>query len=153
MLTRIAPRSLSAIAAPFLLSACVTNPQSGPAIAKLNPASIAASPDKWDGRQVEVVGLLVWESGGFGLHQDYGTYCRGAEHAAIYVHWEDWPGVTKSDTRRRVMIRGVFRNRVGTKQQNGSTLVVAGALGPGPLEPGGVVSWLSPPQRPCPNRS
>lgn len=122
-------------------------------MAKVNPASIAASPAAWDGRTVEVVGLVVWEGGSFGLYQDYGAYCRGAERAAIYVHWAEWPGVTKADSRRRAIVRGVFRNRLGAKLPNGNTLSLAAAPGPGPLEPGAVVRWLSKPQRPCPNRS
>ena len=143
------------VAAPaFLLAACATTPQPGqPIIAKVNPASIAASPTTWDGRNVEIVGLLVWEGGSFGLYQDYGTYCRGSEHAAIYVHWDEWPGVSKKDSRRRAIVRGVFRNRVGVKQPDGSMPTFAGAPGPGPLEPGVIVRWLSKPQRQCPNRS
>jgi hypothetical protein len=143
--------SLGTIAVTLLLAGCATAP-TGPQIAKVNPASIAASPATWDGREVEVVGLLVWQDGSFGLYQDYGTYCRGAERAAIYAHWEDWPGVTKKDSRRRVIVRGVFHNRVGAKQPDGTTLTLASAPGPGPLEPG-TIKWLSDPQRPCPNRS
>lgn len=152
-LDRIVGGSLGAAAAAAFLAACATSPQAGPGIAKVNPSSIAASPATWDGREVEIVGLVVWESGSFGLYQDYGTYCRGAEHAAIYANWAQWPGVSKKDSRRRVIVRGVFRNRVGAKQSDGSTLILAGAPGPGPLEPGVVVGWLSKPQRPCPNRS
>ena len=148
MLTRLTLAGSAAL----LLAACATT-QSGPRIAKVNPASIAAAPATWDGREVEVVGLLVWEDGSFGLYQDYGTYCRGSEHAAIYVHWAEWPGVTKADTRRRVTVRGVFRNRVWTKLPDGTTLTLAAAPGPGPLEPGTVLRWLSKPERPCPNRS
>jgi hypothetical protein len=148
----IAGGSLTAVAA-LLLTACATTPQPGPTIAKVNPASIATSPVTWDGREVEIVGLVVWEDGSFGLYQDYGTYCRGAEHAAIYAHWAEWPGVSKKDSRRRAIVRGVFRNRVDTKQSDGSTLLLAAAPGPGPLEPGFIVRWLSKPQRPCPNRS
>ncbi len=150
---RIAVGSLSVAAAAFLLAACATSPQAGAEIAKVNPASIAASPGTWDGREVEIVGLVVWESGSFGLYQDYGTYCRGAERAAIYAHWEEWPGVSKKDSRRSAIVRGVFRNRVGVRQPDGSTLTLASAPGPGPLEPGVIVRWLSKPKRPCPNRS
>ena len=150
---RAAVGSFGAVASALLLAACATSPARGPIIAKVNPASIAASPAAWDGREVEVVGLIVWEDGSFGLYQDYGTYCRGAEHAAIYAHWAEWPGVSKKDSRRRALVRGVFRNRLGTKQPDGSTLSLAAAPGPGPLEPGVVVRWLSQPQRPCPNRS
>lgn len=162
MLTRImiASRSASpgwhplcAVATACLLAACATTTPRGPVIAKVNPASIAASPAAWDGREVEIVGLVIWENGAFGLYQDYGTYCRGAEHAAIYAHWAEWPGVSAKDSRRRAVVRGVFRNRLGAKQPDGSTLSLAAAPGPGPLEPGNIVRWLSKPQRPCPNRS
>lgn len=148
MLTRLP----SLAAATLLVAGCATSPPAGPVITKVNPSSIAADPAAWDGREVEIVGLLVWEDGAFGLYQDYGTYCRAAEHAAIYVHWAEWPGVTQKDSRRRVIVRGVFRNRVGVKQPNGSTPVLAAAPGPGPVEPGSIVRWLSKPQRPCPNR-
>ena len=150
---RISAASLGLAAAGFLLAACATSRQAGPVIAKVNPASIAASPATWDGREVEIVGLVVWESGSFGLYQDYGTYCRAAEHAAIYAHWPDWPGVSNKDSRRRAVVRGIFRNRLGVRQPDGSTPILAAAPGPGPLEPGAVVKWLSKPQRPCPNRS
>jgi hypothetical protein len=150
---RTAVGFLSVVGTALALAACATASPPGPVTAKVNPASIAGSPATWDGRQVEVVGLVVWEDGAFGLYQDYGTYCRAAEHAAIYAHWPDWPGVSKQDSRRRAIVRGVFRNLVGTRQPNGSTLSVAAAPGPGPLEPGLIVKWLSKPQRPCPNRS
>ena len=155
---RIAAGSLVLAAAGLLLAACAASRPAGSGqkpvlIAKVNPASIAAAPMNWDGRQVEIVGLVVWESGSFGLYQDYGTYCRGAEQAAIYAHWEEWAGVSKKDSRRRAIVRGVFHNREGVKQPDGSTLIAAGAPGPGPLEPGFIVRWLSKPQRPCPNRS
>jgi len=146
-------RSPGIISVVLLLAACATAPPTGAGIAKVNPASIAASPAAWDGRAVEVIGLVVWEDGAFGLYQDYGTYCRAADHAAIYVNWAEWPGVTKKDSRRRVVVRGIFRNRLNTRQPDGSTLTLAAAPGPGPLEPGAIVSWLSKPRRPCPNHS
>jgi hypothetical protein len=134
---RKAGSGLVIAAATILLAGCAT--LSGPrdTIAHVNPASIAASPAEWDGRQVEMVGLLVWDN--LALYQDYGTYCRGSEHTAITVDWHNWPGVTRGDDRRRVVVRGVFHNRPGIA-----------AAGPGPLEPGQVVRWLSAPARPCP---
>jgi hypothetical protein len=150
---RVAVSSFGMAAFALLLAACVTRPQEGARIAKVNPASIAASPATWDGREVEIVGLVVWESGSSGLYQDYGTYCRGAEHAAIYAAWEQWTGLSKKDSRRLAIVRGLFRNRAGIKQPDGSVPVLAGAPGPGPLEPGVIVRWLSKPERPCPNRS
>jgi hypothetical protein len=113
----------------------------GPAadsIAKVNPASLAATPAKWDGREVEIVGLLVWDGENRSLHQSYGTYCRAADKAGIHVDWTGWAGVSAADNRRQVVVRGVFRN------------ISAGAPGPGLLEPGAVVRWLSPPMKPCP---
>ncbi len=146
-------RITATTSAGLLLAACATVAPKGPQIARVNPASIAASPASWDGRQVEIVGLVVWEDGAFGLYQDYGTYCRASENAAIYVHWAEWPGVSKKDSRRRAVVRGIFRNRLGAKLPDGNTLTLTAAPGPGPLEPGAVVRWLSEPQRPCPNRS
>ncbi len=150
---RIAGGSFGVAVAAFLLAACATGPQPEPRIAKVNPASIAADPRAWDGRELEIVGLVIWEEGSAGLYQDFGAYCRAAEKAAIYAPWEGWAGVTKKDSRRRAIVRGVFRNRVGFKQSDGSTLILPEAPGPGPLEPGVIVRWLSKPQRPCPNRS
>lgn len=138
--------------ASLLLGACATVPQPEKGIAKVNPASLAAAPAAWDGREVEIVGLVVWESGMSGLYQSYGAYCRGAERAAINVRWDMWPGVSPKDSRRRAILRGVFRNRVGPPQADGSTAISASAPGPGPLEPGNIVRWLSNPERPCRNR-
>ena len=134
-----------------LLAACVTSPQRMDDIAKVNPASIAADPATWDGREVEIVGLLVWEGGDLGLYQSYGAYCRGGNHTAIHALWQEWPGVSERDSRRRAIVRGVFRNREGANQPGGPTATSMGT-GPGPLEPGLIVKWLSEPQRPCPNR-
>ena len=145
-----ASATLTAVA--FLLAGCVTTPEPKTAIAKVNPASIAAAPAAWDGREVEMVGLIVWESGMFGLYQSYGAYCRGAEGAAINVPWDKWPGVSPKDNRRRAIVRGVFRNAGGLPQPDGTTASSAGAPGPGPLEPGTIIRWLSNPERPCANR-
>lgn len=137
-------------AATFTLAACATTSRPRDAIAKINPASIAASPAEWDGREVEMVGLLIWEAGSLGLHQDYGTFCRNGERTAIYVDWRNWPGVTHADSRRRVIVRGVFRNRQGLAQPNAAMPITNAAPGPGPLEPGRVVRFLSRPAKPCP---
>lgn len=149
----VAMGSLTLAGASLLLAACaptVTAAQPEHRIAKVNPASIAAAPATWDGREVEIVGLVVWESGVSGLYQSYGTFCRGADRAAISVPWDKWPGVTPKDSRRRAIVRGVFRNRPGSPQTGGSTAIWTG--GPGPLEPGMIVRWLSNPERPCRNR-
>jgi hypothetical protein len=135
------------------VTGCATSRPAGPAIVKVNPASIAASPASYDGREVEIVGMVIWEDGSFGLYQDYGTYCRGSDRAAIYVHWAEWPGVTSKDSRRLAIVRGVFRNRVGVTQPSGATPILTAAPGPGPLEPGTIVRWLSTPRPACPNRS
>ena len=134
-------------------SACATTRRSGGGndIVHINPASLANAPQQFDGRQVEVTGLLVWEFENLGLYQSYGAYCRGGEKAVIYVDWGHWPGVTKADSRRQVIVRGTFRNRVGVAQPNGSILISTGAPGPGPLEPGNIVRWLSRPAKPCPS--
>jgi hypothetical protein len=139
-------------AASCLVAACATSTHRSDVIAKVNPASIAAAPASWDGREVEIVGLLVFEGGIFGLYQSYGAFCRGAEHAAIHARWQEWPGVSQKDSRRRAIVRGVFHNRIGVKQPDGSAVISPGAPGPGPLEPGSIVRWLSNPERPCPNR-
>ena len=132
------------------LSGCsaIRTLQKGDAIAHVNPASIVAAPAQWDGRQVEMIGLLVWETDNLGLYQSYGAYCRrGGEATAIHVDWSKWPGVTQADNRRRVLVRGTFRNGAGVVPADG---VVASTPGPGPLEPGVVVRWLSAPAKACP---
>jgi hypothetical protein len=121
----------------FMLAGCATLSKPRDTLVRVNPASVAAAPTQWDGRQVEMVGLLVWDN--LALYQDYGTYCRGGERTAIAVDWRKWPGVTRADDRRRVVVRGVFRNGPGNA-----------APGPGPLEPGQVVRFLSAPAKPCP---
>ena len=137
-------------AASVTLVGCATTSRPRDTIAHVNPASIAASPAEWDGREVEMVGLLVWEFENLGLYQSYGAFCRGGERTAVYVNWHNWPGVTRSDSRRQVMVRGVFHNRTSVTQPNGSILITNAAPGPGPLEPGQVVRFLSAPLKPCP---
>ena len=139
---------ISVAAAAVMLTGCATLSRPRDTIARVNPSSVAASPAAWDGKQVEMVGLLVWEFENLGLYQDYGTFCRGGEHTAIYVNWHDWPGVTRADSRRRVVVRGVFHN--GEVVQPGTIVVTNAAPGPGPLAPGQVVRWLSAPAKPCP---
>ena len=136
----------------FGLSACATT--RGPAgpvgPTKINPASLAANPAAYDGREVEVVGLVVWEFERLGLYQSYGAYCRGAEKSAIAVDRHSWPGVTKADNQRMALVRGTFHNRYGVAQPDVSIVISNGAPGPGPLEPGSIVLWLSLPDKPCP---
>src|SRR5215213_102040 len=90
----------------LLASACAADTGRGrPAgPVKVNPASIAANLAAFEGRDVEIVGLVVWESGLHGLYQSYGAYCRGAEHAAIAVDWQNWPGVSRADDRRMAVV-------------------------------------------------
>ena len=147
-LAKVVPLA-AAIAA---LSACaaVRTVQPGIGIARVNPASIAAAPAQWDGRQVEMIGLLVWEKDYLGLYQSYGAYCRRGDQTAIHVDWSQWPGVTRADNRRRVVVRGTFRNGPGVLAPGAAVVGSAAAPGPGPLEPGAVVRWLSPPMKPCP---
>jgi hypothetical protein len=137
---------LAAAVASLPSCAAVRTLQKGNAVARVNPASIVAAPAQWDGRQVEMVGLLVWETDNLGLYQSYGAYCRrGGEATAIHADWSKWPSVTRADNRRRVMVRGTFRNGAAAPQA-----VAASTPGPGPLEPGAVVRWLSAPMKPCP---
>jgi hypothetical protein len=139
-------------AAVVSLSGCaaVRTLQKADAIARVNPGSIAAAPAQWDGKQVEMVGLLVWETDNLGLYQSYGAYCRrGGEATAIHVDWSKWPGVSRADNRRRVMVRGTFRNGLAAAPQAAGA-VAASTPGPGPLEPGAVVRWLSAPAKACP---
>jgi hypothetical protein len=138
---------LGAVVAALPACAAVRTLQKGDAIARANPTSVAAAPAQWDGKQVEMVGLLIWETDNLGLYQSYGAYCRrGGEATAIHADWSKWPGVTRADNRRRVMVRGTFRNG----QAAGAAAVAASTPGPGPLEPGVVVRWLSPPAKACP---
>lgn len=142
------------IAAAAVLPGCATlrTLKQGDGIARVNPASIASAPAEWDGREVEMIGLLVWESDTLGLYQSYGAYCRRGEQSAIHVDWTQWPGVSRADSRRRAIVRGVFRNRTGAALPGGGATAASGVSGPGPgpLEPGAVVRWLSAPMKPCP---
>lgn len=134
-----------------LLTGCVTAlPPSG--FARVTPAEIAASPAQWDGRRVEVTGLMTWEFENFGLYQSYDAYCVGTEGTAIYVDWPEIRGVSRADNHRMVTVRGTFRNLVGAAQANGSILISTGAPGPGPLEQGSLVKRRSPPFAQCRSR-
>ncbi|MGI8611789.1 MAG: hypothetical protein ACR2KH_05905 [Sphingomicrobium sp.] len=139
-------------AAVVALPACATvRPlPKGDGIARVNPASIALAPAEWEGRPVEMVGLLVWESENMGLYQSYGAYCRRGERTAIHADWSKWPGVSQADNRRRVMVRGTFRTAPGVPPAGGAVVIASGSPGPGPLEPGAIVRWLSAPMKPCP---
>ena len=146
-------RLMLLVAAAAALPSCAavrTLQQPGDAIARVNPASIAAAPAQYDGRQVEMIGRLVWEKDHLGLYQSYGAYCRRGEPTAIHADWTKWPGVTRADNRRRVVVRGTFRNGPGVLAPGAAVVGSAAAPGPGPLEPGAVVRWLSPPMKPCP---
>ena len=137
---------LGAVLTALPACAAVRKLQGPDSIARVNPASVVAAPAQWDRRQVEMIGLLVWETDNLGLYQSYGAYCRrGGEATAIHADWSKWPGVTQADNRRRVMVRGTFRNVPAAPQA-----VAASTPGPGPLEPGAVVRWLSAPMKPCP---
>ena len=138
-------KSTVLIAAAMTLSACasILGPEHGDGVVRINPASLATDPARWDGRQVEVVGLLVWESDNLALFQSYGAYCRGAEKGAISVNWNEWPQVSRRDSRRQVMVRGLFH----IAGPGGTSI---NSPGPGPLQPGVVVRWLSNPAKPCP---
>ena len=139
---------IAAVASALPACAAVRTLQKGDAIARVNPASIVAAPAQWDGKQVEMVGLLVWETDNLGLYQSYGAYCRrGGEATAIHVDWSKWPGVTQADNRRQVLVRGTFRNGAGAAPADA---VLASTPGPGPLESGAVVRWLSTPAKACP---
>ena len=145
-------KSVALTLAVLSLSGCATiRGPTGPA--KVNPASIAANPAAYDGKEVEIIGLVVWDSSNAlynrsGLYQSYGAYCREAEKAAIGVNWANWAGVSHADNRRMAMVRGVFRNQYATSGPN--VVISDGAIGPGPLEPGALVRWLSGPEKPCP---
>ena len=142
---------LAAAVAALPACAAVRTLQKGDGIARVNPASIVAAPAAWDGRQVEMIGLLIWETDNLGLYQSYGAYCRrGGEATAIHADWSKWPGVSRADNRRRVVVRGTFRNGLAAMQAGGAVTVAGSTPGPGPLEPGAVVRWLSPPMKPCP---
>ena len=141
---------LAAAAASLTGCAAVRTVPRGDGVARDNPASIAAAPAQYDGREVEMIGLLVWEKDYLGLYQSYGAYCRRGEQTAIHADWTKWPGVTRADHRRRVVVRGTFRNGPGVLAPGAAVVGSAAAPGPGPLEPGAVVRWLSPPMKPCP---
>src|SRR3989337_1072626 len=112
---------LAAAVAALPACAVVQKLQPGPAIARVNPASVVAAPAQYDGKQVEMVGLLVWETDNLGLYQSYGAYCRrGGEAPALHADWSKGPGVSRADNRRRVVVRGTFRNLVAAPPAGGA---------------------------------
>ena len=143
-------RNAFLLTACLLVAGCSMNSSMGQpsSPAKVNPSSLAANPAAYDGKNVEVTGLLVWEGERLGLYQSYGAYCRGSEKTAIFVDWRKWPGVSAADHRREVVVRGRFVNTAPIA--SAAALLSNGAPGPGPLEPGSVVGWLSAPEKPCP---
>ena len=127
-----------------LLQACSTVVPVGKRVETVNPASLAAAPAAYDGREVQVIGLLVWDGATQQLQQSYGTYCRASAASAIGVDWTRWPAVAPKDHLRRVAVRGTFR---ATTAAASPAPVAAGML-----EPGYVLRWVSGPERPCPNK-
>ena len=138
-----------AFAAAVILAGCATTP-SVDGFARVDPATIAADPENWDGRAVETTGLLAWEFENLGLWQDYESYCQHDPKAAIAVEWDEWQGVTQADNRRTVVVRGRFRNHFWVSGPQPKRIVIStGAPGPGPLEPGEIVRWQSAPLPAC----
>lgn len=132
------------------LTACATMSGVSGQYVRVSAADLALEPGRWDGRKVETNGLLIWEFENLGLYGSYESYCGGPHHAfPIYVDWDDWPEVTRADSRRYVTVRGTFRHRIGVRQPDGTILISTGAPGPGPLEPGKVLQWYSPPLPAC----
>lgn len=132
-----------------VLTGCATIPPVN-GFARVDPATIAADPAAWDGRQVEVTGLMTWEFENLGLWQNYESYCRRDRKSAIAVEWDEWPGVTHADNRRQVTISGTFTNLFWVSGPQPKKIVIStGAPGPGPLEPGSVMKWHSEPLPPC----
>lgn len=136
------------LAAAILLSGCALRGDTDN-VPRLSPAEVAAAPATWDGRVIEVTGLMAWEFENVGLWEAHESYCRRVEKSAITVDWDKWPGITETDARRLVTIRGTFRNIVNVKQPDGTMVISTGAPGPGPLEPGVVVKWGSEPLPDC----
>jgi PBP1b-binding outer membrane lipoprotein LpoB len=62
---------MSIVATAAMLTGCATLSKPRDTVARVNPASVAASPARFDGRAVEMVGLLAWDT--LALYQDYGT--------------------------------------------------------------------------------
>ena len=89
---------------------------------------------------MEVRGLVVWEFENLGLYRSHRHYCEGASWdggGAIYAEWGEAESIDRSDSRRMAIVRGIFRNHVG------SIIISTGAPGPGPLEDIRLVRWVS----------
>lgn len=140
---------LFVLAVALLLVGCATG-LAWHGVPHVTPSQLAGAPAKWDGKVVEVTGLIAWEFENSGLWQDYESYCRHAQKAAVAVEWDEWPSVALADNRRHVVVRGRFRNVYWVSGAQPKRIAIStGAPGPGPLEPGVVVSWQSPPLPPC----
>ncbi|MDB5669720.1 MAG: hypothetical protein JWO25_679 [Alphaproteobacteria bacterium] len=105
---------------------------------------VVAHPEKFDGRQLKLRGLVVYEFENYGLYASRADYC--AHHRSIYVEWDHVPGVTRADTRRMAVITGRLVLR-GV----GDPINISNAQnGPGPLRDTALVKWDSEPMAPCP---
>ena len=126
-----------------------------PARDRQNPTveGIASHPELWDGRYVELQGLVVWEVHNVGLYRSYRDYCRGeslSRRTAIYVQWQSSSGLVRGDNRRMAVVAGIFRHRTMVALPDGTITVSTGAPGPGPLEEARIVQWVSEPLPSCP---
>jgi len=143
-------RSLVLLSTATLASGCSPTPH----VDRQQPSvsEIASAPFVWHGRQVQLTGILVWETHNVGLYRSYRDYCRGRplrRRTAIYVKWQEVSGVTRADNRRMVVVSGIFRNETMTPLPDGTIILSTGAAGPGPLENVRILRWLSSSLAPC----
>jgi hypothetical protein len=145
MRTRVA--SLLAL----ILSGCASIHAPPDAVAVVSIAELNAHPERWDGRRVQVTGLIVAEFENLGLYASWRDYCpRKTYSRAIYVPWDDQADFPQSQHRRMATVRGVFRNLNGVERMVGGQvemIISTSAPGAGPLEDVEVVQWHGP-QRP-----
>jgi len=107
------------------------------------------SPERWDGRKVEVSGVAVRQREDYGLYASRADMCS-SEPIAIYVDW--YSARLPNRFRRVATVRGVFRNRQGLTRPSGEVLLSNAAPGPGPLEGVSLVRWRGPAIAACSSR-
>lgn len=138
------PRFATALALLFV-GGCASAGSTGPAASRVTVADLVAAPEAWDGRRVEITGLVVSEFENLGLYASWEDYCpREGWGQAIYVNWGDVRPRDAALPRRMATVRGTFRNVIGVERiDNGEVVVMisTGAPGPGPLTDVRIVRW------------
>ena len=115
-LTIVAAGSLSVAAAAFLLAACATTRQAGPAIAKVNPCEhcrLSGGLGRARSRDRRIGCLGIRQTSACIKITEHIAAARSTRRSTSIGRSGR---VTNKDSRRRAIVRGVFRNRVGVRR-------------------------------------